>query len=124
MITHPTAAELTEAVAGWIESIRPSLQGRDAFLARVAANALFAVKRELEQGPAAQAAAVHRFESLMGTTGTYPELVEELCRRLREGEMDVNTPGLLAMLKADVLDRLAIDQPSYAYEGKPAPAKG
>jgi len=119
VITHPTAAELTEAVADWIESVRPSLTGRDAFLARVAANALGAVQRELTQGPAAQEAAVHRLQSLMGITGAYPELIEELCRRLQAGEMTVDTPGLLALLRADVLDRLAIDQPTYAYEGRP-----
>ena len=36
MISHPKADELTEAVARWIEQIRPGLDPRNAFLARVA----------------------------------------------------------------------------------------
>jgi hypothetical protein len=31
--------------------------------------------------------------------------------------MDVATPGLIATLKANVLDQLAIDQPNYRHEG-------
>lgn len=117
MITHPTAVELADSVARWIDQIRPDLKGRDNFLARVAVNALRALQRELEQGPAAEAAAVGRLEALLGRTGSYAELNAELCRRLRDGEMDRDTPGLLPALKAEVLDRLAIDQPSYAHDG-------
>ena len=40
MIEHPKAEELVEAVARWIDGVRPQLAPRDAFLARVAANAL------------------------------------------------------------------------------------
>jgi hypothetical protein len=39
VIEHPRADELIEAVAGWVESIRPQLNPRDAFLSRVAVNA-------------------------------------------------------------------------------------
>ena len=63
MIEHPRADELIEAVAGWVESIRPQLNPRDAFLSRVAVNALNAVKRELVQGPVAEAAAVARLSA-------------------------------------------------------------
>ena len=66
MIEHPRADELIEAVAGGVESIRPQLNPRDAFLSRVAVNALNAVKRELVQGPAAEAAAVARLSALLG----------------------------------------------------------
>ena len=38
-------------------------------------------------------------------------------RSLRAGEMDVATPGLIAALKANVLEQLAIDQPNYRHEG-------
>ena len=66
MTTHPTAAELLEAVSGFIETrAAPQLTGRDAFLARVAVNALAVVKRELAQGPAADAAAAERLAALL-----------------------------------------------------------
>jgi hypothetical protein len=119
VIEHPRAEELVEAVARWIDTVRPQLGPRDAFLARVAANALGVVRRELIQGPAAEAAASARLEALLGHKGTMTELTADLCARLREGEMDAGTPGLLAALKANVTDQIAIDQPAYA----PDPAR-
>lgn len=113
MIEHPKAQELLAAVAGWIESVRPGLPPRDAFLGRVAANALSVVLRELEQGPAAEAAAVARLSGLLEMQGDLAALNRELCLRLREGSMDAETPGLIAALKANITDQIAIDQPSY-----------
>jgi len=113
MITHPTAVELVDVVARWIDGVRPSLTGRDAFMARVAVNALGIVSRELTSGPGAEAAAVARFSELLGREGGFAELNAELCRRLREGEMDRATPGLLAALEACALEQIAIDQPNY-----------
>ena len=116
MIEHPKAEELVEAVARWIDSVRPQLAPRDAFLARVAANALSVVRRELQDGPAAEAAAVERLSGLLGREGTLAELNGDLCARLRAGEMDAATPGLLAALRANITEQIAIDQPSYAPE--------
>ena len=116
MIEHPKAEELAEAVARWIDSVRPQLNPRDAFLARVAANALGVVRRELIQGPAAEAGAVERLSALLGREGSLPELNADLCARLREGSMDRDTPGLLAALKANITEQIAIDQPNYAPE--------
>lgn len=116
MITHPKAEELTEAVAAWIEQIRPSLDPRNAFLARVAANALAAVTRELKQGPAAEAAAVERMAALLGRSGAFDDLNGELCERIRAGELTVETPGLLEALRATAFEQLAIDQPNYRRE--------
>jgi len=117
VISHPKACELTQAVAGWIEQIRPGLDPRNAFLARVAANALAAVTRELQQGPQAKAAATQRLGEVLGREGSYEDLTQDLCARLAAGEMDAATPGLLAALKANALDQLAIDQPTYRHEG-------
>lgn len=116
MIEHPRAEELLDAVAGWIDSVRPSLEPRDAFLARVAANALSVVRRELVQGPAAEAAAIARLASLLGQDGDLATLNAALCARLRDGAMDRDTPGLLAALKANITEQIAIDQPSYKPE--------
>jgi hypothetical protein len=116
VITHPRTEELVEAVAGWIDAIRPSLDPRNAFLARVAANALATVRRELTEGPTAEAAAVARMSEVLGRTGDYGDLNGELCARIRTGELTVETPGLLAALRGMALDQLAIDQPSYKHE--------
>jgi len=116
VITHPKPEELTEAVGRWIEEIRPALDPRNQFLARVAANALAAVTRELKLGEEAKAAAVQRLEPILGHGGSYEGLTWELCEKLRAGELGVETPGLLAALRANALDQLAIDQPNYKHE--------
>ncbi len=116
MIEHPRAEELVEAVASWIESLRPSLPPRDAFLARVAANALATVGRELAQGPAADQATQARLVALLGHEGDLASLNADLCDRLETGEMGVHTPGLLATLKANIIDQIAIDQPNYVSQ--------
>jgi hypothetical protein len=117
VISHPKTEELAEAVAGWIDQIRPSLDPRNAFLARVAANAMATIGRELTQGPAAEARAVEQMAGVLGHGGSHAELNAELCARIRAGELTVETPGLLPALRVMALDQLAIDQPSYRYEG-------
>jgi hypothetical protein len=117
LITHPRAEELTQAVSRWIDEVRPSLDTRSAFLARVAVNILGVIVREQNLGPAAETAAAARFAELLGHGGDYADLNRELCARLRAGELDAQTPGLLAGLKANVLDQIAIDQPNYRHEG-------
>ena len=117
MIENPRADELVDAVAKWIDSIRPSLPPRDAFLARVAANVLSVVKREILLGPQADAAAVERLSQLLGVSGNVNTLNAGLCERLRSGDMDAETPGLLAALKANITDQIAIDQPNYSATG-------
>ena len=116
MIEHPRAAELVAAVGAWIDSVRPQLAPRDAFLARVAANVLGVVGRELEQGPAAELAASRRLSELLGRSGDLAALEAELCALLRAGRMDAATPGLLAALRANAAERIAIDQPNYAAD--------
>lgn len=116
MITHPKTEELAEAVAAWIDQIRPSLDPRNAFLARVAANALATIGRELTQGPAAEARAVARMAQVLGRQGSYVELNSELCARIRAGDLTVETPGLLAALQVMAKDQIAIDQPNYKPE--------
>ena len=120
MITHPKTEELAEAVAAWIDQIRPSLDPRNAFLARVAANAMATIGRELTQGAAAEAAAVGAMADVLGRTGGYDELNAELCAGIRAGELTVETPGLLPALRIMATDQLAIDQPSYRPEGSEA----
>ena len=116
MITHPRPDELTEAVAAWIEQVRPQLDARNAFLARVAGNALATVTRELRQGPDAEAGAAARLAGVLGRDGSLHDLTAELCDRLASGAMGVDTPGLLAALRANTLDQLAIDQPTYRHD--------
>jgi hypothetical protein len=121
VITHPRTEELARAVAGWIDEVRPSLDPRNAFLARVAVNVLGVIQRELTQGPAAEGRAVAGMAEVLGHPGTFAELNAEFCARIRSGELTVETAGLLPLLAVMANDQLAIDQPNYRPEGTPAP---
>ena len=115
MTTHPSTIELLEAVARFIEErAKPHLTGRDAFMARVAVNALATVKRDLEQGPASRDAAAGRLAGLLGRGDDLDVLNEDLCDRLASGDLVLQAPGVLAHLKASTLDQVAIDQPNYS----------
>lgn len=120
MITHPRTDELVESVRLWIEEIRPTLDPRNAFLSRVAANALATVYRELTQGPAAEAQAVAAMAGVLGRDeAAYDDLNADLCRRIRAGDLTVDSPGLLDALALMARNQLAIDQPAYRPEGAP-----
>ncbi|HYE46776.1 MAG TPA: DUF6285 domain-containing protein [Caulobacter sp.] len=115
MITHPTSIELLESVVRFIEErAAPHLKDRDAFHARVAVNALNAIKREIVQGQAAEEAQVGRLAGLLGHGGDWAALNGELCAKIRDGEIAPTDPALLAHLKASIIDQVRIDQPNYA----------
>jgi hypothetical protein len=90
------------------------LQGHAAFHARVAANALDIVKRELEVAPAANTEETSRLQSLLGMEGLLEDLNRELCRRIEAGEVGLDTPGLKDHLWRTTLTKLSIDQPNYS----------
>jgi len=115
MQDQPTAAELVEAVAEFIRNhAMPQLQGHTAFHARVAANALDIVKRELEIAPSANTGEAARLKALLGREGPLEELNRELCARIESGAIGLETPGLTDHLWATTLTKLAIDQPNYS----------
>ncbi len=115
MQDQPTAAELVDIVADFIRNhAMPQLQGHAAFHARVAANALDIVKRELELAPRANAGEHERLKALLGRDGTLEDLNRELCARIASGEMTLATPGLADHLWEITLTKLAIDQPNYS----------
>lgn len=115
MITHPTAPELIDSVIRFIEErAAPQLKDRDAFLCRVAVNALAAVKREIEQGPAAEAAAVERLRALLGRDGDFATLNAALCDGIEDRTIDPLDPAVLAHMKASIIDQVRIDQPQYS----------
>jgi hypothetical protein len=115
MMDQPSIAELVEAVREFLETrVMPELKGHTAFHARVAANALGIVARQLQQGAVADADEKKRLAALIGHDGTLEELNRELCKKLREGALDLQTPGLAAHLEKTTRDKVAIDQPNYS----------
>ena len=115
MITQPTSIELLESVIKFIEErAAPQLKDRDAFHARVAVNALAAIKREIAGGQTAEDGQVVRMTDLLGHDGDWAALNTELCGKIRDGEISPTDPALLAHLKASIIDQVRIDQPNYA----------
>lgn len=115
MQDDPTPVELLAAVATYLrEELMPELSGRSAFLTRVSANACDLVRRQLESAAAYDAAEMGRLTALLSKSGTLEELNRELCERIEQGSMTLETPGLADHLWATTMEKLAIDQPQYA----------
>jgi hypothetical protein len=116
MIDSPTASEILDGIAHFLDTrVRPQLSGHDAYMARVAVTALAIVRRELEQGVAAEAAAVSRLRSLLGRSdGDFASLNQQLCESLRSGAIGWRTPAALEHMKRSIVDQVRIDQPDYS----------
>ncbi|BBZ09963.1 DUF6285 domain-containing protein [Mycobacterium branderi] len=103
---RPTAAELVAAVAEFLEThVREATTGQVNFHARVAANALRIVEREL----------------LVGSDTTVSEALAalgfadeaQLAAAIRAGELDKDTEKVMACLRTLVGHRLAVAHPGY-----------
>lgn len=115
MQDQPTAVELLEIVAQFMrDEVVPQLSAHSAFNARVAANAIDIVRRELMLSPQSNALEIGRLETLLGETGDLETLNRRLCARIAAGEIGLSTAGLADHLWQTTLDKLAIDQPNYA----------
>lgn len=104
----PTAAELVEAVRGFLsDELMPNLEGRRQFLTRVAANVLATVGRELAAGDVQRRA---RADTLSGL-GLGGE--RELADAVRRGDFDECEDELVPVLRSGVADRLAVANPRH-----------
>jgi hypothetical protein len=105
---RPTAAELIAAVADFLDNdVRGATDAAQVnFHARVAANVLRIVERELLD------------ESASGVTDALGELgfthEAQLAAAIRAGELDDSAAEVLPVLRALVRHRLAVAHPGYA----------
>ncbi len=114
MHDRPDADELLVAVAEFLrEQAAPQLQGHAGFHARVAANLVDLVRRQIALAAAADADELQSLRALLQAQGTLAELNHQLCGRIAEGEMGLHTPALIDHLWRVTLAKLAIDQPRY-----------
>jgi hypothetical protein len=116
MHESPSSPELLRAVLTFLTEIAtPQLTGHAQFHARVSANALALVLRELESREAFDARAKSLYGALLGTeNGDLPTLEADLCQAIREGEIDLNSANLLESLREIAVGQLTIDQPNYS----------
>jgi hypothetical protein len=108
---RPTAAELIAAVAEFLETdVRESTAGQVNFHARVAANALRMVEREL----LTDAEAADGVAGALGRVGCVDEA--QLAAAIRAGELDGGNDRVQSALRALVDRRLAAAHPGYQDE--------
>jgi hypothetical protein len=112
MQDEPRPEEILAVVAKFLrETVAPATSGHVSFNVRVAANALEMTRRQLLDGSADGER--DRLAALLGHDGDLAELNAELSRRIAEGELSLETPGLADHLWRTTLAKLAVDQPTY-----------
>ncbi|MDY6996444.1 MAG: DUF6285 domain-containing protein [Actinomycetota bacterium] len=107
MSGRPTAAELVAAVADFLDNeVRAACDGQVGFHARVAANVLRTVERELLDDT------VGGVRAALADLGFADEAA--LAQAIREGQLDDREDEVLAFLRLLVGHRLSVDHPGYA----------
>lgn len=141
MQDRPTAIELLDAVRQFIErDVIDALSGTTKFHARVAANVLAIVARELAQEDTHLLAEWRRLDALLGEADLPAEpgsrraalrgRTAALCTRIRAGEADDGPfrAAVLAHLRATTREKLAIANPRLLEAGEagavPDPTSG
>ncbi len=115
MQDEPGPTELTKAVADFLrEDIAPLVSGQNAFKLRVAINMLDLVTRQLTLEAKSDASEQERLRRLLAMDGSLFELNRALADKIAHGEVDLQTPGVGEHLWQTTMDKLAVDQPSYA----------
>jgi hypothetical protein len=105
---RPTAAELVEAVREWVDGdVRGATEGRVAFHARVAVNALAIVERELELGAGHRGAHAARLAQL----GCADEA--ELAAQIRNGDLDDRADEVRLLVAESVRAKLEVANPRW-----------
>jgi hypothetical protein len=104
----PTVAELVESVREWIErDVMPATEGRLSFHARVAANVLKIVERELQAGGVHAA----RHHDRLASLGVADDA--ELAEAIRTGRLDDRLDEVREVVRQSVIDKLSVANPRY-----------
>lgn len=127
MQDRPSSIELLEAAADFVDrQIVPSIEGQRQFQARVAANVMRIVAREIRLEDPQVRAEVRALSTLLGHQAPHLhglddlrkaafKLNEELSTRIRDGEADMSPwrEQVLAAVRQIVEDKLKIADPRY-----------
>lgn len=115
MQDNPQPQDMVFVIASHLrDAILPQLHGRPSFDLRVAINALELVSRQLALADDSNAAEHSRLKDLLGRDGDLVALNRALCDLIAQGTLTLDDPHLRTHLWATTMDKLAIDQPSYA----------
>jgi len=125
MNDRPTSVELLRAVERFLErEVVPNLDGPRRYHARVAANVVAIVAREIETEEAQLDEEWQRLDALLGPADAKPaardalraalgERTRDLALRIRRGDADAGAwrSQLIAHLRRTVADKLAVSRP-------------
>ena len=105
---------LSAATALLRDELIPALPPEQAFKARILANALALVSRELAQDTVFAADNHARLTSLVNADGDDVTLLETLSARIEQGAIPLDSPDLVDHLWQSTLGKIEVDQPRYA----------
>jgi hypothetical protein len=115
MQDEPNNDALLEMVARFLrEEAAPALADRQGFHARVAANAVDLARRQTHLGPPADGAERARLCALLGEDAPTAALNRKLTALIHKGSLTLAASGVRDHLWRTTMDKLSIDQPSYA----------
>ena len=131
MHDRPTALELLDAVRQFLDAdVVPALEGTKKFHARVAANVLAIVSRELQTEAEQLHAEWQRLHELLGDDAAEPrdrdalkrtnrDATAQLCERIRSGAADGGPwrAAVLTHVRQTVRDKLAVANPKFLSGG-------
>ena len=105
---RPTSEELVEAVREFLEhDVMEATDGRIQFHTRVAINVLGMVQREIELGPAQEAAHRERLDTLGFESDA------DLAAVIRRGDIDDRYDEIKSAVYDSVVDKLRVANPKY-----------
>ena len=127
MQDRPTSIELLEAAADFVDrEIVPAIEGARQFQARVVANVMRIVAREIQQEDPAVRTEVKALARLLGRDAPHlhslddlrkasASMGEELSARIRAGDSDSGSwrAEVLSVVRQSVEDKLRIANPRY-----------
>ena len=112
--SFPESALLLKAAVRYIEEeLMPTLDGYHRFKARVTANALNIVRRELEVGEKQTSAERERLSAILGHDGEVAVLSRELADKIRQGAIALDDPQIGEHIRKSLYEALAINNPKW-----------
>jgi hypothetical protein len=110
----PPAATLLQASADYLEDeLLPTLAGYHRFQTRIALNVLRTVQRELALAATHDAEERRELAALLGHGGELADLRRALAARLDGGELPLDDPALVGLLRQTLRNALSIDSPGW-----------
>ncbi len=113
----PSTDELVTSVRDFLrQDVMAATEGRTGFMARVAANSLDIVLRELSLGPGHRAGELSRLQALLDRPGDTDLLAlrRTLATAINDGRLALDDAALTHHLRTTVVNQAGIDQPTYS----------